>query len=92
MKLTDKHRSLIASAFVAAFDHRSSTPVNKRQSLCCAPDALDACAVIVGKRKAGVLWAFFYESLGCAGYPRDPEYHAEQEQYYLDKISAMETL
>jgi hypothetical protein len=91
MKLSDKQRSMIATAFVAAFEHDLGIVECKRRSLCCAPDALAACARIVGKRKASALQTFFYESLGCVGWT-DAEYHALQEDYFLDKIAAMETL
>lgn len=92
MKLTDKHRSLIASAFVAAFDHRTADAnENKRRSLCCSPDSLVACGVIVGKANAEKLQTFFYESLGCCGW-KDSDYQAVQEQYFLDKISALDAL
>lgn len=92
MKLNDQHRSMIASAFVAAYDSFASTvEENHDRSLCCAPDATEACARIVGKRKAEKLRTFFYESLGCAGYS-DKEYQDEQRQYFLDKISALEAL
>lgn len=91
MKLTDKHRSMIASAFVAAFDHCSGIVENNRRSLCCAPDALAACSRIVGERHAEKLREFFLDSLGCAGWT-DREYQDVQEQYFLDKIAALEAL
>jgi hypothetical protein len=85
MKLTDKHRSMIASAFVAGYNLGAGV------SLCCAEDATEACAAIIGKRKAEALRTFFYEGLGCAG-SSDGEYRDAQEQYYLDKISTLEDL
>jgi hypothetical protein len=96
MKLNDKHRSMIASAFVAAFD--SDLPVHEatRRSLCCCGHikSYDTCLQIVGGRShraASNLRDFFYEELGCCGW-KDKCYQDVQEQYFLDKISAMETL
>ena len=90
MKITDEQRSMIASAFVGAFEFGISVDDAHRRSLCCASDKLAACARIVGKRKADALADFFYEELGC--YSRHPEDQAEYEQYFLDKIAALETL
>ena len=90
MKLNDRHRSLIASAFVGAFDHAAAdVGENKRRSLCCSADRLKACARIVGKTNASRLLTFFYEELGCCGW-KDAGYQALQEQYFLDKITALE--
>lgn len=91
LRLTDEQRSLIASAFVGAYDHAIGTEENKRRSLCCAPDALEACAVIVGDEYAEKLHAVFYERLGCCGW-RNPEHQESEEQYFLDKISELEDL
>lgn len=86
MKITDEQRSMIATAFVAAFDSGTLRGKDERlttRSLCCGPDATFACARIVGERHAEKLRNYFYESLACAG---------SDEQHYLDKISALETL
>ncbi len=91
MKLTNEHRSLIATAFVAAFDYTDDPVEMKRRSLCCGPDSLDACARIVGKKHAEKLQAVFYERLGCCGW-KDKEYQAAQEQYFLDKIADLDEL
>lgn len=91
MKLNDQHRSMIASAFVAAYNTFDIAEA-KARSLCCGPTCSAACAAIVGERNAERLRTFVYESLGCAGAPSDPEYHARTEQYYLDKIAALEEL
>lgn len=91
MKLNNNHRSMIASAFVAAYDHATGVDENKRRSLCCSPDSPVACARIVGPRAAGKLQSFFHEELGCCGW-KDTEYQELQEQYFLDKISVLETL
>lgn len=89
MKLNDKHRSLIASAFVGGYDEDHTK--GKNRSLCCAPDALKACVAIVGKRNAEKLRWLFYNELGCGGWD-DAAFHAAQEQYFLDKIAALEAL
>lgn len=91
MKLTNEQRSMIASTFVGAFDHDLGNVECKRRSLCCAGDAMAAAARIVGKAKAGALVTFFYENLGCGGW-RDKEYQDTQEQYFLDKIAALDEL
>jgi hypothetical protein len=96
MKLTDKHRSLIATAFVAAFDYAIAPAECKRRSLCCSKPvaSYNVCLQIVGGRshRAAIhLRNFFYEELGCGGW-RDRDYQDVQEQYFLDKISALETL
>lgn len=91
MKLTDEHRSLLATALVGAYHHATGVETNKLRSLCCAPDALEACARIVGKRHAEKLHRFVYETLGCCGW-KDPVYQDEQEQYLLDKIADLEKL
>ena len=91
MKITDKMRSMIATAFVGAFDHGLGIDECKRRSLCCARDCVTACARIVGKRYANKLQTFFYESLGCGGSPYSED-QEQNEQYYLDKIAALETL
>jgi hypothetical protein len=90
VKLNDKHRSMIATAFVAAYDNTIGTAECKRRSLCCAPDADEACARIVGKAGARLRF-LFYNELGCVGWS-DPDYQDVQEQYFLDKISALEEL
>jgi hypothetical protein len=94
--VTDKMRSMIASAFVGAFD--SDVPVIecKRRSLCCCGHlkSYEACLQIVGGRShraALRLRDFFYDELGCCGW-RDKEYQETQEQYFLDKIANLETL
>jgi hypothetical protein len=94
MKLNDNHRSMIASAFVAAFD--SDLPVHeaKRRSLCCSGHiaSYNTCRQIVrGHRAAIALRDFFYEELGCCGW-KDKCYQDLQEQYFLDKISKLEYL
>lgn len=92
LKLTDEQRSMIASAFVGAYDFSIDIAENKRRSLCCGGGAaMKACALIVGKRHADLLQSFFYESLGCGGW-RDPEYQETQEQHFLDKIANLEEL
>ena len=92
LKLTDEQRSMIASAFVSAYDHSIDIAENKRRSLCCGgAAAVAASAQIVGARHAEKLVSFFYESLGCGGW-LDPETQERNEQYYLDKISAMDEL
>ena len=84
MKVTDEQRSMIATAFITGF-----TAEHKHRSLCCAQDALQACARIVGTRKAKKLSEFFYESLACGG---SDSALTDWEQLYLDKIAALETL
>jgi len=91
MRITYKHRSMIASTFVAAFDHATGTNENKRRSICCSSDALEACVSIVGKTNAKRLRAFFYSELGCCGW-EDKCYQDVQEQYFLDKIANLEYL
>lgn len=95
MRITDKQRSMIASAFVGAFQFVEDRNDQRRDqrifSLCCSADCVEACARIVGKRAAKKLQRFFYEDLGCGGYERRDR-HDEQEQYFLDKISCLESL
>lgn len=91
LRITDEHRSLIATAFVAAYDHAIGNEENKRRSLCCAPDAHEACAAIVGEEFADKLHSFFYEGLGCCGW-RNPEHQESEEQYFLDKIANLDEL
>lgn len=87
--LTDEHRSMIASAFVGAYDPALGIAENHRRSLCCGGDrAMRACATIVGRRHAAKLQSFFYESLGCGGW-ENPESQERNEQYFLDEISEL---
>ena len=96
MKLTNEQRSMIASAFVGAFDSDLPVIEAKRRSLCCCGHlaSYNACLRIVGGRShraAMRLRNFFYEELGCCGW-RDKEYQDTQEQYFLDKIARLEEL
>ena len=96
MRVTDRMRSMIATAFVGAFDSDLPVHVAKRRSLCCCGHLKSyyTCLQIVGgrsQRAALALRDFFYEELGCCG-RRDKEYQDLQEQYFLDKIADLETL
>lgn len=95
MKLSDEQRSMIATAVVAGFE-------DKRWSLCCGVNKLQACAAIVGKRHAEKLRDWCYDGLGCgdignarrldAKYPRRTFERFEEEriQEYLDRVSELE--
>jgi hypothetical protein len=89
MKVTEEQRSMIASAFVGAFTCQEG---DSARSLCCASDKLEVCAAIVGDEEADSLVDYCYENLGCFGFPSNPEYHADVEQLFLDKISNLEEL
>jgi hypothetical protein len=91
LQITDEHRSMIASAFVAAYDFKIGPEENKKRSLCCGRDATKACAAIVGKKHAVALRNFIYDRLGCCGWA-EAEAQEENEQYHLDVISELETL
>lgn len=77
LPLTDEQQSMLATAFLAGLQ-------DSRFSLCCAPDALAACAAIVGTKFAAALHAFAYESLGCGVRFVDGFI---DEDYYLEKIA-----
>jgi hypothetical protein len=83
--LTDEHRSLIAGAMIAGM-------AAKKHSLCCAPDALEACSVIIGKRKAERLRSWAYDDLGCCESDYERSRGSERMQDFLDKISELEAL
>lgn len=91
LQLTDDHRSMIASAFVGAYDYGVGSEINRQRSLCCANDALEACTAIVGEDYANALHSFVYEGMGCCGW-RDADYQATNEQYFLDKIAELKQL
>lgn len=76
LRFTQEQASMVATALVDAIGRRDV-------SLCCAPDALEACAAIVGKRRAQELRDWFYESLGCTGIANDEEWL----EIYLAKIA-----
>lgn len=91
LRLDDEQKSMIASIVSAATTggicdrtiEDGISAVHEHLCLCCADDAVTACAQIVGEEYADDLWEFVHGSLGC-GRPDD-----ETEQRYLDKISEL---
>lgn len=92
--INDEQRSMIASIVSAATSGgicdrtviEGISAVHEHLCLCCAEDALDACARIVGREHAERLWEWIHGELGC-GLDTD-----EREQRHLDKISELDTL
>lgn len=76
MKLTHVQASMIATALFDGF-------VDADQSLCCGKKKFDACAAIVGKRRAAWLQDWCYERLGCN------DTSDELAQHFLDKITVL---
>lgn len=80
-RLTEVQASMVATAMIDGMH-------DSKLSLCCGPDATEACAVIVGKRRAEELRSWCYDRLGCHRDNASPLgiYQEETIGHYLDNI------
>jgi hypothetical protein len=87
LRITDEHRSLIASALVNTRRYGDE----ESWALCCADDAIEACAAIVGDRFARALYEWCHDELGCGKFS-DRRVEREVVQRFLDKITELRCL